>query len=933
MSNKIGGKVGARFIAPVVVSCHRARVRLVGAMSGAPTRGHRFWSPRARRMLVPTLLFCAFAAAAIGADYKLLPDEGQDDYDIALDLPAPSEWPANGEVRIAFDYRNSQSCHVACLHRDEAWFEEVNGGQSTRLGPPGKWPQPAEPLSVTIKRRAWEMEILANGRRVTVAFDEEPYGGHIGFTTSGLPLAEDAILVQPTVPVEFTDDFMRDPGEQTPWESRAGDWRNVGMAGGKGDLRAELSANPFSFSCQAKESALATAGDWFWDSYDVKVATKAAADGGAVGLAFYVQDARNYYVLALLDRQSAGSAQQQLLRVVDGQPKLLGANTGGYLKDVWYELRVRVSGGLIEGYVDGALRLSAFDETFGQGKVGLWARDISLGWFDDAKVSPWWAFADPLAGPDLGSWMQAGGQWRASGGTLTAASTLEKPATIMTGARRWRDYEVAADVAAGNADAVGLYACAEDATNWYLFRWSRGVPVGTWQLLLMSNGRPASLGVAPGDLGGHGAQRMSLSVCNGLIQCAVDGEPVITAAGFARPTGRAGLRAEGGESVSFGNLTVRTVEEPYKPVPIAAKFTEEQTMADWARASSDWRVDPTTGFRWFRLPIFRDVSVRMPLRLAGAVQSSAKLLLGTVAQEEGFMAGGSQVYSPGVEVECAPQPGDKVAVTCRRGGMVLGQASVQGAAEEHAARIDKAGLTTRVWIDGQPLIACHDGTWLDSSGLGIAYQGATIDLNRVETHSTNLLEYTFSEAPTDWVPQSGVWRVTDRWSCFPGWAWFGGTKDPSPRLWSKKTLFGDQTLEFWAALEMDTPPNRGGYSHPSDINCTICADGQNLCSGYSFVFAGDNNTATKILKGNTVVAQTGDVRFTNPTTGNMDFHRHWFHVTVVRTGQEIHMAVDGRWVLQWRDPQPINGGYVALWTYNNNGILIARARASAEIVQ
>ena len=911
---------------------HHDRPPPLGAMNGAPTRDRQRLRAQAKGALIAVLLLWAFSSAALGASFTLVPDKGEDDYNVAFDLPAPAEWPANAEVRIAFDYRSSESCHVAVLHQKEAWLEEASGGRGHRLSPAGTWPQPKEPLSVTIKRRAWEMEVLANGRRVTAAYDEQPYGGHIGFACTGLSLAEGDVLVQPTVPVEFTDDFMRDAGEQSPWFEAIGEWQNVGMAGGKGNLRAELSANPFSFHCRAKQTALATAGDWFWDSYDAEVATKAAADGGGVGLAFYVQDAQNYYLLALLDEKSTSSAQQ-LIRVVDGQPKLLGANAGGYRKDIWYKLRVRVSNGLIEGYVDGTLTLSAYDSTFSQGKLGLWARDLPAAWFDDAKVESWWAFADPLAGPDLGSWLQAGGQWTVSQGTLRATSTFEKPGTIMTGSAHWHDYEVGVDVARGDADAVGIHACAEDASNWLLFRWSRGTPVGTFQLLLMNNGRPASLGVTPGDLEANGSQRMSLSVSNGLIQCSVDGQPVITAASFARPTGRAGLRADGGESAAFRNLTVRTVEEPYRHVAIADRFRQEQTMADWARGRSDWRLDPTTGFRWFRLPVFGDLSIRTPFRLAAGVQSAAKLLLGTVAQEEGFMAEGSQVYSPGVEVECASEAGNKVRVTCRRGGMVLGQATAAGATAGHTARIDKTGLTTRVWLDGQPVIACHDGTWLDGSGVGLTYEGASVNLDKTEVHSSNLLEYTFSEAPTDWAPQSGAWRITDRWACFPGWAWFGGSKAPSPTIWSKRALYGDQTFEFWAALEMNAPANRGGYLHPSDINCTICADGRNLCSGYSFVFAGDNNTTTKILKGNTVVAQTQEVRFTNPSTGNMNFHRHWFHITVVRTGSELHMAVDGKWVLQWRDPQPINGGHAAIWTYNNNGILVARARASAEIVQ
>jgi hypothetical protein len=131
---------------------------------------------------------------------------------------------------------------------------------------------------------------------------------------------------------------------------------------------------------------------------------------------------------------------------------------------------------------------------------------------------------------------------------------------------------------------------------------------------------------------------------------------------------------------------------------------------------------------------------------------------------------------------------------------------------------------------------------------------------------------------------------------------------------------------------MDTTPQQGGYTHPSDINCTIAGDGENLCSGYSFVFAGDNNTATKILRGNTVVAQTNDVKFVNPNTGNLNFHRHWFHVKAVKLGPSLFMSVDDKWVLSWQDPQPLTGGHVAVWSYNN-GILIARARATAQFVR
>jgi hypothetical protein len=448
----------------------------------------------------------------------------------------------------------------------------------------------------------------------------------------------------------------------------------------------------------------------------------------------------------------------------------------------------------------------------------------------------------------------------------------------------------------------------------------------------MADGRAASLGMLSGDLDQDSPHRLSLSVANGLIDCRVDGQPVIVVADFTRPSGAAGLRADGGQGVTFSNVTVRAVDEPYHPVDITAQFAKEETMVDWARRSSDWPRDPQTGAYCFRLPLFYDASVRLPFRVAPGGGGRVALRIGSVSSGEASVPVGAPQYTPGLEVEYLGSPSGKLAVTCRRGGLVLTQTAAPAEGTEHLLRVDKVGASLRAWLDDTPVAAANDGTWLDNSGLDVTCEGAVIDRNEIETYSTHMLEYTFSGAPTDWRPKLGLWQVTDRWNCFPGWAWYGGSKHQTPLLWSKRQFYGDQTFEFWAGLEMDTTPQRGGYSHPSDINCTIAGDGQNLCSGYSFVFAGDNNTRTKILRGNAVVAQTSDAHFVNPNTGNMDFHRHWFHVKAVKLRSELYMAVDGRWVLHWTDPQPIAGGHIAVWSYNN-GILIARARATAQVVR
>ncbi|MGQ9731200.1 MAG: hypothetical protein ACUVX8_07975 [Candidatus Zipacnadales bacterium] len=879
---------------------------------------------------VGSLTACTLLNALAAADLQFAQDAVEGPYDVQLQVPFPGSWPPGAELCLVFDYESGNSYHAARLTREGACIEKQAGAETRRLSPVSKWPSAEGTVTITVKRRLWEIEILSNGRTVTRAFDEAPLGGRLGLEATGVNPRLEELLVQPVEPPVLTDDFMCGPDEQADWRFEMGTWETVGLAGGKGQLRPDLSANPFSMRCRGKGVQFATTGEWYWDSYMASVAVKATDPGGAIGLAFYVQDPQNYYVLSLGNR-AQGSAIR-LLRVIDGRSEILVSGAGGYEPDVWYRLTVRASNGLLRADIDGIPALVAFDTTFGQGPVGLWALECGDGWFDDLEVKPWWGFMDPLISNQLSGWLQVGGTWRAGDRILRAASTFERPGTILVGPRSWRNYEIAADIIPADADGVGLYACAESATHCYLLHWATGLPMGNWQLMRLGGGRPTVLALAPGNLDPHRAQRVSMAVSEGLIDCRVNGQPIISGVDFELAEGAAGLRVDGGSGAQFSNVTVCAVETPYRPIAITEQFAKEDTMADWARPSSDWPYDAETKTRWFRLPVFGDVSIRIPFQLPGSGRPRLTVHLGTVMEGEAYMAETPQLYVPGLEVECVTAGDGGITVICRRGGEVLSHVKIDTEKGEHLARLDKVGKTTRVWLDGERVLGVDDGTWLENSAVGLSGEGALVKLDDLETYSTHMREYTFSGAPTDWRPQFGVWQVTDRWSCFPGWAWYGGSKHESPLLWSKRQFYGDQTFEFWGALEMDTSPKQGGYLHPSDINCTIAGDGRNLCSGYSFIFAGDNNTTTKLMRGNQVVAENRNARLVNPTTGNFDFHRHWFHIKVVKVGAELHMAVDGHWVLRWQDPQPLAGGHVAVWSYNHNGILIARARATAQVV-
>ena len=112
-----------------------------------------------------------------------------------------------------------------------------------------------------------------------------------------------------------------------------------------------------------------------------------------------------------------------------------------------------------------------------------------------------------------------------------------------------------------------------------------------------------------------------------------------------------------------------------------------------------------------------------------------------------------------------------------------------------------------------------------------------------------------------------------------------------------------------------------GYGFASDLNATICADGQNLDSGYSFVLGGWKNKKTAIVRKGQVVAEAAKPLL----TGNL--HRKWWHFRLEKRGGRLRYYVDNSLVLEYTDPAPLDGDRVALWTYRH-GMMLARFRAA-----
>jgi hypothetical protein len=212
----------------------------------------------------------------------------------------------------------------------------------------------------------------------------------------------------------------------------------------------------------------------------------------------------------------------------------------------------------------------------------------------------------------------------------------------------------------------------------------------------------------------------------------------------------------------------------------------------------------------------------------------------------------------------------------------------------------------------------------------IGMSGVVPDLKNVEINTGNVYDYTFASAPTDWWVQSGVWEMTNRWSCSPGWSWFGGRSEEIAAVWNKRKFSGDMSIQFYFAFKMGlTGTPRWNY-RPSDVALSFAGDGKNLGSGYSLIIGADGNKRSVLMKGDKVVAQSAEKAALLPVLADgqpsmNDLHRHWWYVRINKIGSRVECYLDNELFLTYDDPNPLDAGQIALWTYNN-GIMLSRVQ-------
>lgn len=905
------------------------------------------------------LLFSLFLVPLVAraATYEFLDDEAEPHVDVSFNL----QTQARGGLTVVFDWQDNLNFYSLELMPDSAALRSVIGGRPQRLAT-AKVEWSANP-KVTIKRRPWTMQVLVDKRIILTAFDGSLNKGRIGsLASAGWNWTEPRVQ-----PVEeqifYNDDYTRAEGQGNDWLSSGGKWSLTASSDSISQKNVEMSANPFSYLAETPSGAalayIEPKKSRFWDNYDAQISVRPGGRG-AIGLAVYVQDPKNY--LAFTWNATEGPQARQLVRVEDGKTTVLERAPGAFLPRQWYRLGVRTSPGFVEAFIDGTPVFKVRDDSFGQGSVGLLAQNMSASNFDDLRVRSYDYYRLDFTGAVSGAWEDIGGSWTplsdTQKGVLASGPTKEdKGATrvYLTGRKDWPSYDFSVAARSGDAGAAGIIAGYTDAGNYTVFRWAgekSALPYkGRQQILTFRDGKAQIVRDEPVALldaaSPDGFVPVRMRVMPGAFAVYVGDKLIAQRADEAITPGRPGLYAQGLTTTQFRDA-VMFFPPPPEPPKVPPKMADDALMVGWASPAGEWPTSTgDSGLRefWNTGEFFGDATLEYRWRRATVAGQKLEFAL---RADKGKFESGYVLRLEGLGKK------DGVRATLLRGADTLKKADLNpkslSDADDSADDANAlSGVPLKIKLEGRGIMLYIGDTPVLSyvagdneaipQGTHFAARsaGSIVRTRDMRAFSTNRDDYTFTEAPTDWYSVQGQWAVISRWPCYSDWSFFGG-KGTNPVLWSKRTYGLDTVVEIYANNQMDLPKEIG-YSNPGNLNITVLGDGKNPSSGYSFVVAGWNNTVSKILKGTEQVAinETENARFEKPINQNLSFHKRWFYIRAearraTQNGQNgvlLRLSVDDNQLMEYFDatplPQAKNGGQIAFWTVDG-AMMIARAK-------
>ena len=722
---------------------------------------------------------------------------------------------------------------------------------------------------------------------------------------------------QPMEALYFVDDFGREANQLNVWDNFGGNWEINGINASK--TNPARSANPFSLKTvltNKSPSSLTTTGHWFWHDYSVEVAVK--LQGTATGgIAVYVQNAENFLLLELEPHSNLQHVPDGVVRISDvrqGKQHVLAEKKLPLENDQWYGLKFASCDGLLEAYIDNALVFRRRHRDFGHGSVGLHAVGLGEVIFDDVIVREFNIVHDEFMDPDCKQIANKRGDWQILNGELICTAgpvgSGELPTWYLDSVPRGQSVTVSAEIVEQDG-TVALCSSFFDGLNYVVATYQIEGEKIVAKLIETVNGRRRIL-----DQGTFEQSIWPMHIKTGVKH---------QAAWAWMPDGhvlRGLLKYEGGGFAGISVMENRVVckslrlewnELNESELAVKSKFAEEKSMEDWATVGGAFTRDPY-GVLWHRGVFFGYFEIELPLDFGPEMTGELTILLSKTKRES----------RGNYKLKVVAHQSTPFSFELLKNGHVLNSATLAVNDSNNRSLIVRcAGRSLSVEINSKPLFQVHEPSIAKPMHWGLIVKGWAGNWGDVRLASSNLFDETFSDAPAKWRVGQGVWEVTPRWACDNRWSWFGGTKSRTPILWTKQMFNGDSIVEGFVAIQQGAEFEKS-YPNLNNLNVTICGNGYDLSTGYSFISAASGDRGSVLTRNGEIVAKNPLFRL--PEKKELDdIYRRWFYVRIEKIGKEVHCFVDDRPVISYTDPRPLDGGAIGFWTVDN-GLLLARVR-------
>jgi len=784
---------------------------------------------------------------------------------------------------------------------------------------------------------------------------------------------------------DILDDFL---AMQTRWvEDQT--WRVAGCQGMAGLPGRRPATNPWQLTFLPYRETV-TNGFWYsyigvgpswvitqptlvpagWDRYFLAASVRPDYDS-QVGLIVAYQDNENYLLFRWQQADTSGKPRAVLTAVIAGTPQVLASASEGFIPTQWYRLQVNLGWERVEMLVDDRLLLAAENPGPIEGQVGLYANlatdsecKLATNWqdgmiyrltslaaasygkgltitdyprgvfFDNIQTGDWQVINDLTAPPYLAS---SRGQWVSQNNMIQATGRGQLLSRQPSGA----NFRLSTQITLPPRGCAGVLLCRDEQGNGYIWK----LREHEQQLCLLREGQPGRiLTSARYQISADTPVSLAVTVDGSYLTLSCDGQQVLEYYAPTQYIGFGGIAAAT-PGVLFRPVRVETLQSHRTQKPlIHDRFVKDPWLSTWSSPEAEWAPahPPVTvskygaaaplptdqpGLYWHKGGHYQTVEVVIPLPKQGftgqeiclttqyAAATGYRLRLSTERNH-----GKAQLYRGDSVVgeRRFPLSTPACLVLQRRGAYLL-----------LSRRLLSEDADDPVILGEKPLLCYHDRDQLLVEQVGIIVTTPDLPAVAISVNSDRMME-TFKGPPAAWNVGSGIWAVRARYICGPEWNWYGGFGPGTPVIWSKQRLLGNQTIEAYFGIIMQFPGVQESYAEQfRDTNLSICADGRHPLSGYSLLRCTRDNgvRVTQLLRNGVVVMSSTEKAHLLPEREKG--HREWFASRLERTGATIRAFLDNRLAMTYTDPDPLPGGYIALWT-RDNGIVIGRVNYSAE---